>query len=100
MCVRQMPTTERDGRRADGVEGGGRRRRRSVVGPSFVLNKTMMGDRLGTTSQAKTGLLPFVQGESLRRRGEGGLEGKTQSLNNVPSEREKYAGARGCVCAV
>lgn len=33
-----------------------------------MLNKAMMGDRLGTTSQAETGLLPpFVCGGSLRR---------------------------------
>lgn len=63
MCERDAKDTERDRERKEVEEGGG------VVGPLFMLNKAMMGDRLGTTSQAETGLLPFVHGGSLRREG-------------------------------
>lgn len=87
MSERDATVTWREKRR-----GGGRR-----CWSSFMLNKARMGDRLGTTSQAEAGMLPFVHRGSLRREGRGGEDG---CLNNPPSEGEKYAGVRcGCVCA-
>lgn len=76
-------------------EGSGGRGRRGVAGPSFMLNKAMMGDRLGTTSQAETGLLPFVPRESLRRewREGGGKDG----VSTICLLREKVCRS---VCAV
>lgn len=49
--------------------------RRGVVGPSFMLNKAVMGNRLGTASQAETGLLPFVHGGFPQEGGGGGKDG-------------------------
>lgn len=50
-------------------QGGRGRGRRGVVGPSFMLNKATVDDRLGMTSQAETGPLPFLYRGSLRRGG-------------------------------
>lgn len=75
LCVNDAVDRERD----RGGEGNRGRGRRGVAGPSFMLNKAMMGDRLGTTSQAETGLLSFVHRGSL-------------CLNNLPSERVECGG--------
>lgn len=64
-----------------------------------MLNKAMMGDRLGTTSQAETGLPAFVHGESLRREGrEGGGE---DGVSTICLLREKVCRSeRMCLCGV
>lgn len=77
VCVCERDAKDRDREREKGVEEGGRR---GVVGPSFMLNKAMMGDRLGTTSQAETGLLPFVHEGSLRREEEGKMESQQSAF--------------------
>lgn len=51
------------------------RGRRDVVGPSFLLNKAMMGDRLGTTSQAETGPASLCSWRIPQEGGEGGRDG-------------------------
>lgn len=67
MCV-----CERERHAKDRREWRKGEERRGVVGPSFMLNKAVMGNRLGTASQAETGLLPFVHGGFPQEGGGGG----------------------------
>lgn len=94
LCLCENDAVDRE--RDRGREGNRGRGRRGFAGPSFMLNKAMMGDRLGTTSQAETGLLSFVHRGSLRRE----EEGKMESQQSAFRESKVWRGERICLCGV
>ena len=80
-------------REKKGVEERGRRG--EVL--HFCWIKPWRGDRLGTTSQAEPGLLPFVHGGSLRKGGEGKMESQQSAFwERKVCRSERMCGVR-CV---